>query len=101
MVIKILGSGCPNCQKLEANAKKAVEELDVEAVIEKITDMGLIMDYGIMSTPALVVNEQVMSYGRIPDAAEIKAMLSNPEMAKPADSNSVPKAGGCSCGGKC
>jgi small redox-active disulfide protein 2 len=101
MVIKILGSGCPNCVKLEANAKKAVEELGVETVVEKITDMGLIMNYGIMSTPALVINEQVMSYGRIPDVAEIKAMLSNPEIAKPATDNSTPKAGKCSCGGKC
>ena len=101
MVVKILGSGCPNCVRLEANAKKAVEELGIEAVVEKITDMGLIMNYGIMSTPALVINEQVMSYGRIPDVAEIKTMLSNPEITKPASDNPTPKAGKCSCAGKC
>lgn len=101
MVIKILGSGCPNCVKLEANAKKAVGELDIEAVIEKITDMGLIVGYGIMSTPALVINEHVMSYGRIPDVAEIKAMLSNQELNTPVTNNPTPKTGGCSCGGKC
>jgi small redox-active disulfide protein 2 len=101
MVIKILGSGCPNCVRLETNAQKAVEELDIDAVIEKITDIGLIMSYGIMSTPALVVNEQVVSYGRIPDVAEIKTMLSNPEIVKPNSDNPTPKFGGCSCGGKC
>src|SRR3989339_244099 len=69
MLIKILGSGCPNCVRLEASVK--------EAIIEKITDIGLIMDYGIMSTPALVVDEQVLSYGRVPDVSEIKEMLNN------------------------
>jgi len=101
MIIKILGSGCPNCKKLEANTQKAVAELGVEAIIEKVTDMGLIMDYGIMSTPALVVNENVLSYGRIPDVSEIKGMLSNPEIIKPAINSSTPKTSGCSCGGKC
>jgi len=78
MLIKILGSGCPNCVRLEASVKKAVEALDLkEAIIEKTTDMGLIMNYGIMSTPALVVDEQVLSYGRVPDVAEIKEILVN------------------------
>lgn len=97
MIIKILGSGCPNCVKLEANAKKAVEELGIEAVIEKITDMGLIIGYGVMSTPALVLDEQVMSYGVIPGVPEIKEMLTKKE-SKP--QNNKP-TGGCSCGGKC
>ncbi len=101
MIIKILGSGCPNCKRLEANAQKAVEELGSDAVINKVTDMGLIINYGIMSTPALVINEQVMSYGRIPDVVEIKAMLSNPELIKPTINNPTPKTSGCSCGGKC
>ena len=101
MLIKILGTGCPNCKRLEANARKAVEELGVDIVIDKVTDMGLIMNYGIMSTPALVVNEQIMSYGRVPDVAEIKAMLSDLELNKPATSNSASKIGECNCGGKC
>ncbi|OGH94283.1 MAG: hypothetical protein A2538_01835 [Candidatus Magasanikbacteria bacterium RIFOXYD2_FULL_41_14] len=100
MVIKILGTGCPNCKRLEANAQKAVEELGSDAVIEKITDTGLIMNYGILSTPALVINEQVMSYGRIPDVAEIKTMLTNPELTKSTTNSTIPKIGGCS-GGKC
>ena len=102
MKIKILGTGCPNCKRLEANTQKAAEELGSDAVIEKVTDMGLIMAYGIMSTPALVVNEQVMSYGRIPDIAEIKAILSNPEVINATPKDSDQKENGCcSCGGKC
>lgn len=97
MIIKILGSGCPNCVKLETNAKKAVEELNAEATIEKVTDVGLIIGYGIMSTPALVIDEQIMSYGIIPGVPEIKEMItgraSKPQNTKP--------TGGCSCGGKC
>jgi len=101
MVIKILGSGCPNCVKLEANAKKALEELNIEAVVDKVIDIGLIMNYGVMSTPAFVVDEKVLSYGRIPDVNEIKEMLSNLKLNKPTAENTTPKTGGCSCGGKC
>ncbi|OGY41939.1 MAG: redox-active disulfide protein 2 [Candidatus Buchananbacteria bacterium RBG_13_36_9] len=75
MIIKILGSGCPNCQRLEANAKEAIKELNLDAKIEKVTDITAIMNYGIMSTPALVADEKVLSYGRIPDVEEIKTWL--------------------------
>ena len=75
MIIKILGSGCPNCQRLEANAKEAIKELNLDAKIEKVTDMSEITNYGIMSTPALVADEKVLSYGRIPDVEEIKQLL--------------------------
>jgi small redox-active disulfide protein 2 len=75
MIIKILGSGCPNCQRLEANAKEAIKELNLDAKIEKVTDITAIMNYGIMSTPALVADEKVLSYGRIPDVEEIKQLL--------------------------
>ena len=76
MTIKILGTGCPNCQKLEANAKQALSELKIEARIEKVTEIQDIMSYGIMGTPALVVDEKVEVSGRIPDVSEIKALLS-------------------------
>ncbi|MFA5961669.1 MAG: thioredoxin family protein [Parcubacteria group bacterium] len=76
MNIKILGTGCPNCLKLEANVKKALEELKVEAQVEKITDILEIMKYGVMGTPALVINEKVETTGRIPDISEIKTVLS-------------------------
>ncbi|PIR78676.1 MAG: redox-active disulfide protein 2 [Candidatus Magasanikbacteria bacterium CG10_big_fil_rev_8_21_14_0_10_36_16] len=99
MLIKIFGSGCPNCQRLEENTKKAVEALDLqEVVIEKITDMSLIMNYGIMSTPALVIDEKVLSYGRVPDVGEIKEMLNN----TPKIDTTIPiKNNSCGCGNKC
>lgn len=76
MKIKILGTGCPNCQKLEANTKQALEELKIKAKVEKITDISKIMSYGVMGMPSLVVNEKVEVSGRIPDAKEIKTILS-------------------------
>lgn len=76
MVIKILGTGCPNCQRLEANVKQAIEELKLEATVEKVTDIQDIMSYGVMGTPALVVDEKVETTGRIPDVEDIKNILS-------------------------
>jgi len=75
MNIRILGTGCPKCKQLEANAKKAVDELKIKAVIEKVTDVGEIVDYGVMSTPAIVIDGEVKAYGRIPTAEEIKKWL--------------------------
>ena len=76
MIIKILGSGCPNCQRLAANANKAVEELQKKDVqVEHVYDMDKIVEYGVMSTPALVIDEQVKSSGRIPEVEEIKGWL--------------------------
>ena len=77
MIIKILGSGCPNCQKLEANTKKAVEEIGIDAKVEKITDFTKIAQYGAMGMPALVIDEQLKISGRIPDIEEIKSLLKN------------------------
>lgn len=75
MEIKILGSGCPNCKRLEANAKKAIEELGLEATITKVTDYKDIMRYGVMSTPGLVVDNKVVSSGRVLQPKEIVALL--------------------------
>jgi small redox-active disulfide protein 2 len=75
MKIKILGTGCPKCKQLEANARKAVEELKIKADIEKVTDVGKIVDYGVMSTPAIVIEGEVKSSGRIPTVEEIKKWL--------------------------
>ncbi|GAA0114912.1 thioredoxin family protein [Clostridium senegalense] len=75
MIIKVLGPGCMNCKKLEANTKKAVEELGIETEIIKVTDIKEFMKYGIMKTPALVVNEKVKFYGRVLDSEEIKKYL--------------------------
>jgi len=73
--IKILGSGCPNCKKLEAVTRQAVEGLSVEAEVTKVTDYADIMTYNILSTPGLVINEKVVSAGRIPSTAEITTFL--------------------------
>ncbi|WP_163195652.1 thioredoxin family protein [Clostridium thermarum] len=75
MVIKVLGTGCANCKKLEANTRQAVEELGLDAVIEKVTDIKDIMKYGVMKTPALVVDDKVKIMGRVPNAEEIKKYL--------------------------
>lgn len=65
MVIKILGSGCKSCETLKENVEKAIKEISVEAEIIKITDFQDIMAYGVMSTPALVINEKVVSLGKV------------------------------------
>ncbi len=75
MKIEILGTGCPNCKKLEENARKAVSEMKIKAEIVKVTKIEDIMSYGVMSTPALVVNGEVKSFGRIPQVNDIKKWL--------------------------
>lgn len=75
MIIKILGSGCANCHRLEENAKQAVKEMGVAAEFIKVTDFKDISAYNIMRTPGLVVDEKVVSYGRVPNPEEIKALL--------------------------
>ncbi|MEK6265106.1 MAG: thioredoxin family protein [Clostridium sp.] len=75
MIIKVLGSGCASCKKLEANTKQAVEELGIDATIEKVEDFKKIMAYGVMKTPALVVDEKVKIMGRVPTTEEIKKYL--------------------------
>ncbi|MBS2967022.1 thioredoxin family protein, partial [Actinocrinis puniceicyclus] len=66
MKIKVLGPGCTNCVNLERATRDAVAALGLEATIEKVTDYGAIMGYGVMSTPALVVDEKVLVSGRVP-----------------------------------
>lgn len=72
MVIKILGSGCTNCKRLEANTRAAVSELSIDATIEKVVDFKDIMAYGVMTTPALVVDEEVKFTGKVPSVEELK-----------------------------
>ncbi len=75
LTIKVLGSGCANCHKVEELTKQAVTQLGVPANVEMVTDMQTIMRYGVMSTPAIVINEQVVSTGRVPALSQIAAMI--------------------------
>ena len=71
MEIKILGTGCPKCKRLEQLIHEAVAEAEVEATITKVTDISAIMAYPIVSTPGLVIDEVVKASGRLPQKAEI------------------------------
>lgn len=75
MKIEILGTGCPKCRKLEENARKALNETGKKAEVAKVTDINKIIDYGVMSTPALVIDGNVKVSGRIPEIEEIKKWL--------------------------
>jgi small redox-active disulfide protein 2 len=75
MVIKVLGTGCAKCHQLEENTRKAVAELGLDASIEKVENIKDIMKYGVMKTPALVVDEKVKVMGRVPSPEEIKKYL--------------------------
>ena len=75
MNIKVLGGGCCKCENLLGAVKEAVAEKDIEAEIEYITDMARIMEYGIMSTPALMIDNKVVSMGRVLKAKDIIKMI--------------------------
>jgi small redox-active disulfide protein 2 len=85
LTVKVLGSGCANCHKLEDSARSAVTRLGAEAKIEKVTDIADIMSYNVLSTPGLVINEKVVSSGRLPSEAEITTWLSDALMAEEAN----------------
>lgn len=73
--IKILGTGCPKCQKLEENAEKAAKELGIEYEIEKVSEIEDITAFGVMTTPALAVDDQVKIAGKVASTEEIKKVL--------------------------
>ena len=73
--IQILGTGCPKCRKLTQNTETAAKELGIEYQIEKVTDINKIMQFGVIMTPALVVDSDVKSAGKILSANEIKTLL--------------------------
>ncbi len=77
LTIKVLGPGCPNCQKVEAAAKNAVTNLGVEADITKVTDYAQIMAYNVLATPGLVINEKLVAAGRIPSDAEVMTWVAD------------------------
>jgi small redox-active disulfide protein 2 len=73
--IQVLGSGCANCHKVEALAKQAVAQLGIEAQVELVTDMKEIMRLGVMSTPGIVIDDRVVSTGRVPALSQITTMI--------------------------
>ncbi|MGE5140371.1 MAG: thioredoxin family protein [Rudaea sp.] len=75
--IKVLGGGCANCHKLEALARQAVQQLKLDAQVELVTDMQEIMRRGIMHTPALVINDKIVSTGRVPALSQVTTMIAN------------------------
>jgi small redox-active disulfide protein 2 len=75
MEIKVLGPGCAKCKSLEKLTKEAVAEIGIQAEIEKVEDIYKIMSFGVMSTPALVINKKLVVSGRIPSMSEIKELL--------------------------
>jgi len=75
MDIKILGPGCPRCEQTANNVKEAVAETGIDANVEKVTDLLEIAKYGVFGTPAVVVDEEVKSVGKIPEKKDIKAWI--------------------------
>lgn len=73
--IQILGTGCPKCQKLTENTKAAADQLGIDYEVEKITDLGEITKFGVMMTPALAVDGQVKSAGKLLDVEAIKPLI--------------------------
>jgi small redox-active disulfide protein 2 len=77
LTIKVLGPGCQNCQNLASATERAIANLSIEAKVEKVTDYAEIKKYMILATPGLVINEKVVSAGRVPSEAEITTFLTN------------------------
>lgn len=77
MEIKVLGTGCAKCKSLEKITRKAVEELNLDATVTKVEDIQEIMEYSVMRTPALVIDEKVVLSGQLPKASELKELLTN------------------------
>ena len=77
--IKVLGPGCPNCEKLEELCREVIMENNIKARIEKITDIKKFMDYGLLMTPGLVINEKLISSGKIPSKSVLVNMIKDAE----------------------
>ena len=77
LTIKVIGSGCANCKRVEQIVRKIITDMSLEAEVTKVTDYNDITAYNILSTPGLVINEKVVSYGRIPSPAEVTTWITN------------------------
>lgn len=96
MNIQVLGSGCPTCKKLHKLTLQAVNELKIDEVVDYVTDVQKIIEMGIMSSPALVINNKVVLAGSVPNVEKIKNLINGQNTEKTDDAK-----GCCSCGGKC
>lgn len=77
MEIKILGTGCPKCKQLEKLTREALDENSINAEVKKVDDIVDIMNYGVMATPGLVINEKVVLSGRLPSKSELVTIIQN------------------------
>jgi small redox-active disulfide protein 2 len=77
MNIKILGTGCARCRQLEKTTREVVKELGIDAAVEEVKDMRQIMAYNILATPGLVINEHVVTSGKVPSKAEVTQLIIN------------------------
>jgi small redox-active disulfide protein 2 len=77
MKVKILGTGCAKCQQLEKTTKEVVKELGIDAAIEEVKDINKITEYPILTTPGLVINEELVCAGRVPTKAELTHLIAN------------------------
>jgi len=73
--IKVLGAGCPNCKKTKAVIAEAIKDLNADATITEVQDIPSIMAYGVMSTPAIVIDEKVVSTGKVPARSQVVEMI--------------------------
>jgi small redox-active disulfide protein 2 len=98
MLIKVLGPGCAKCKEAENIVKAAVQDAGSSAAVEKVTDLKEMMALGVMSTPAVVIDNKIMCTGRVPSKSEVMGWIATP--GTPTSANSA-SAGCCCCGGKC
>lgn len=103
MQVKILGSGCAKCNEMERLARGAVEALGIDATVEHVSDFGQIMAFGVMTTPALVIDGKVRIAGRVPSAADMTALFQGASESGCGcgDDRSAAPQGGCGCEGGC
>jgi small redox-active disulfide protein 2 len=81
MIIKILGTGCSNCKRAKEIAKQAVKDLGIEAMVQDVMDIQTIMSYGVIETPAIVIDEKVVGYGGVPSPKQMTKLLQDASSA--------------------